>query len=80
MSKNLKELAARNAHRLGKAALIAGAVVSGTAMAAGGTDYSSIGAGVDSSTVVAGLLAMGAILIGPGFAKWATKKVAGFFG
>lgn len=79
MSKNLRELAARNAQKLAVALTLSLATLSGSAMAAAG-DYSSIGAGIDSTDVVAGLLAFGAIYVGPGFAKWATKKVAGFFG
>ncbi|URL60334.1 capsid protein [Luteibacter flocculans] len=47
---------------------------------AAGTDFSSIGAGVDSSTAITAIVAMGVIVVGPGFAKWATKKVATFFG
>lgn len=79
MSKNLRELAARNMKKLLSGAVVAVSVASGSAMAAAG-DYSGIGAGIDSTDVVAGLLAFGAIMVGPGFAKWATKKVAGFFG
>lgn len=79
MSKNLIELARRNAKKLATAGALTAATLSGSAMAAAG-DYSAIGAGISSTDVVAGLLAFGAIYVGPGFAKWATKKVAGFFG
>ncbi|WP_454763092.1 hypothetical protein [Cupriavidus campinensis] len=47
---------------------------------AAGIDFSTITSGVDSSTVVTAIVAMGVVLALPGFAKWATKKVAGFFG
>lgn len=60
-------------------AVLGGVVVAGSANAAG-FDFSTITAGVDSSSVVTAIVAMGVILVGPGFAKWATKKVAGFFG
>lgn len=79
MSKNLRELAARNAKKLAGAAAVTSATLAGSAMAAAG-DYTGIGAGIDVSEVIAGLIAFGAIYVGPGFAKWATKKVAGFFG
>ncbi|WP_369929322.1 hypothetical protein [Xanthomonas sp. NCPPB 2632] len=63
--------------KLTLSAVLTGAVAGGSAMAAG---YADIGAGISTTDVVAGLLAFGAIYVGPGFAKWATKKVAGFFG
>lgn len=43
-------------------------------------DFSSVLTGVDSATAVTAIIAAGAILALPGFAKWATRKVAGFFG
>lgn len=43
-------------------------------------DFSTILAGLDSSTAITAVVAAGTILAGVGFAKWATKKVAGFFG
>lgn len=43
-------------------------------------DFSTITAAVDVGTVTAGLIAMGAIMIVPNVAKWAVKKLAGFFG
>jgi hypothetical protein len=79
MSKNLRELVARNAKKLAVAGTVTAATLSGTAMAAAG-DYSSIGAGIDTADVIAGILAFGVIKVGPGFARWATNKVAGFFG
>ncbi|HEY8329023.1 MAG TPA: capsid protein [Rhodanobacter sp.] len=36
--------------------------------------------GLDSSTAITALVGAGVILAGVGFAKWATKKVARFFG
>lgn len=65
--------------RLAGTAAVASSVVAGSAMAAG-TDFSGIGAGIDSSTVVTALIGFGAIYAAPGFARWATKKIAGFFG
>jgi hypothetical protein len=79
MSKNLRELAARNAKKLASAGAVAASVVTGSAMAAG-TDYSSVTAGVDNSTLITGLVGMAVILVGAGFAKWGAKKIGGFFG
>lgn len=45
-----------------------------------GPDFSSILTGLDSSTAITALVGAGVILAGVGFAKWATKKVARFFG
>jgi hypothetical protein len=59
-------------------ALAGAAVIGGNAMAT--TDYSSILTGLDSSTAVTAIIGAGVILAGVGFAKWATKKVARFFG
>ncbi|MCA3182637.1 MAG: capsid protein [Cupriavidus sp.] len=36
--------------------------------------------GIDSSSVVTAIVAAGAIMALPGFAKWAIKKTASFFG
>ncbi|WP_369929343.1 hypothetical protein [Xanthomonas sp. NCPPB 2632] len=77
--KNLRELAARNARKLGAAGAIAATAVSGSAMAAG-TDFSSVTSGVDNSTLITGLVAMAVVLVGAGFAKWGSKKIGGFFG
>ena len=53
----------------------------GTAMAAGaGVDASGVLAGIDSTSVVTAIVAAGAIMALPGFAKWAIKKTASFFG
>ncbi|WP_211453027.1 hypothetical protein [Collimonas antrihumi] len=45
-----------------------------------GTDFSSISSGIDASTIVTAIVAMGAIMILPGVAKWGSKKLATFFG
>ncbi|THD06475.1 capsid protein [Rhodanobacter lindaniclasticus] len=45
-----------------------------------GTDYSSILSGLDTSTAITAIVGAGVIVAGVGFAKWATKKVARFFG
>lgn len=44
------------------------------------TGYSAILSGLDTSTAIAAIIGAGALLAGVGFAKWATKKVAKFFG
>lgn len=56
------------------------ALGAGVASAQTATDYSGILAGLDSSTAITAIVGAGAILAGVGFAKWATKKVARFFG
>ena len=67
------------AKTLAMGALIAVASVAGSAMAVG-PDFSTILAGLDNSTAITAVVAAGVILAGVGFAKWATKKVARFFG
>ena len=63
------------------AALVAGSAVSGgAAFAQTSTDYSSILSGLDTSKAIAAIIGAGVLLAGVGFAKWATKKVARFFG
>jgi len=63
------------------AALAAVGSASGAAMAqTTGTDYSSILSGLDTSTAITAIVGAGVIVAGVGFAKWATKKVARFFG
>lgn len=57
---------------------VAGSLLAGSAMAV--DDYSSILTGLDSSTAITAVIGAGVILAGVGFAKWATKKVARFFG
>lgn len=59
-------------------ALAGAAVIAGDAMAV--TDFSTILTGLDSTTAVTAIIGAGVILAGVGFAKWATKKVARFFG
>jgi hypothetical protein len=59
-----------------------GSLVAGGAMAqtAAATSYSSILSGLDTSTAITAIVGAGVLLAGVGFAKWATKKVARFFG
>ncbi|WP_246031163.1 hypothetical protein [Rhodanobacter lindaniclasticus] len=71
----------RNMKRVGAAVLAGSMVVAGSAMAqTTGTDYSSILSGLDTSTAITAIVGAGVIVAGVGFAKWATKKVARFFG
>jgi len=67
------------AKTLAVGAVVSMASVAGSAMALG-DDYSSILAGLDSSTAITAIIGAGVLLAGVGFAKWATKKVARFFG
>ena len=46
----------------------------------GGIDVSGVLAGLSAASVVTGIVAAGAIYALPGFAKWAVKKIATFFG
>ena len=63
------------------AALAGVGSMAGAAMAqSAGSDYSSILTGLDVSTAVTAVISAGALLAAVGFAKWATKKVARFFG
>ena len=67
-----------------RAILVAGTAlgVAGAAMAqttTSGIDFSSMTGAVSATAVVAALVAMGVVKIGPGFAKWALNKVAAFF-
>lgn len=68
--------------QLNKVALAVAAltVAAGAQAAATPIDFSAMTGSVDSSTVVTALVAFGAIFLGPGFAKWAVKKVSTFFG
>ncbi|GAD64749.1 hypothetical protein [Aquipseudomonas alcaligenes] len=49
------------------------------AMAAEAIDYSAMIAVPVATGAVAAIVAMGAVKIAPGFAKWAVNKVAGMF-
>lgn len=60
-------------------AMVAGGMSAGSAFAAG-TDFSPILTGLDPSTAITAIIGAGALLAGVGFARWATKKVARFFG
>jgi hypothetical protein len=68
------------AKSLAPAAVIAGSLVAGAASAQTATTYSSILTGLDTSTAITAVIGAGVLLAGVGFAKWATKKVARFFG
>lgn len=50
------------------------------AQTTGGADYSGILSGLDTAPAIAAVIGAGVLLAGVGFAKWATKKVAKFFG
>lgn len=76
---NAKNAIVLNGKKIATAVTVGGSMLAGSAMAAG-DDYSGVLTGLDSTTVVTALVAAGAVYAGPGFAKWATKKVAGFFG
>ena len=66
-------------HKLAAGAAVA--VAAGGAMAqTSPTGYSAILSGLDTSTAITAIIGAGALLAGVGFAKWATKKVARFFG
>ncbi len=64
------------------AGLGAGAMAVGSSAfaQATGNDYSGILSGLSVGTAVTSIIAAGALLAAVGFAKWATKKVAKFFG
>lgn len=59
---------------------IAVGLTAGGSIHAAGMDFSSITSGVDTSTIVTAIIAMGAVMMLPGVAKWAAKKLATFFG
>ena len=63
-------------------ALVGGSALTGGAAfaQATGNDYSGILSGLSTSTAITAIISAGALLAGVGFAKWATKKVARFFG
>ncbi len=42
-------------------------------------DYSTILAGLSTAAVVTAIVGAGAVKAAPGFARWATNKVATFF-
>lgn len=43
-------------------------------------DFSDMVAAASATAVVAAIVSMGVVKIGPNFARWAVNKVAGFFG
>lgn len=62
-----------------KAAVAGGLMIGASSAMAVGPDYSSITSGIDASTVVTAIIAMGVVKVGPNVAKWATNKLANFF-
>lgn len=42
-------------------------------------DFSSLTGAVDFATVTTAVIALGALMIVPNAAKWAVRKIAGFF-
>lgn len=68
-------------HKVAASVAAVGSVLSVGAFAqTAPTSYSSILSGLDTSTAISAVIGAGALLAGVGFAKWATKKVARFFG
>ncbi len=67
-------------NRIVKGALVVLSVAAAGAANAAGVDASGVLAGIDSTSVVTAIVAAGAIMALPGFAKWAIKKTASFFG
>lgn len=61
-----------------KSAIVSTLVAAGAANAA--LDLAPITSAVDVGTIVVAIVALGAIMMGPNVAKWASKKLAGFFG
>lgn len=61
--------------------LAAVAALAGTAgvAVADPVSYAGIISAVDVSTVATGIVAMGAIMIVPNVARWAVRKLVGFF-
>ncbi|ALF87513.1 MULTISPECIES: hypothetical protein [Ralstonia solanacearum species complex] len=63
----------------GAALAVGGAGAAMAQTTTSGIDFSSMTGAVSATAVVAALVAMGVVKIGPGFAKWALNKVAAFF-
>jgi hypothetical protein len=67
--------------RGGRLALVAvAATVTAASSFAAAIDVTAMTGAVDVSTVVTGIVAMGALMILPSVAKWSVKKIATFFG
>lgn len=81
MYKSMKFRLVKGGKIVASTALVAGGFA-GTAFAqtASGGDYGNILSGLDTTAAITAIIAAGALLAGVGFAKWATKKVARFFG
>lgn len=63
-----------------KKSIVLVSLLAGAGLAqATGVDYSGITAAVDISTVSTGIVAMGALMVVPNVARWAVRKLAGFF-
>lgn len=60
------------------ASVVALATTAGVA-SADPVSYAGIISAVDVSTVATGIVAMGAIMIVPNVARWAVRKLVGFF-
>lgn len=64
--------------RIQSGLVVSGLILSSVAQATG-VDYSGITAAVDVSTVATAIVAMGALMVAPNVARWAVRKLAGFF-
>lgn len=62
-----------------KAGLIAAGILVATGAQADPVSYAAITSAVDVSTVATGIVAMGALMVVPNVARWAVRKLAGFF-
>lgn len=82
MFRNLINKAKTLGKTVAASAVVAGGSIAtmASAQTSGSGGYGDILSGLDSSTAVAAVIAAGTILAGLGFARWATKKVATFFG
>jgi predicted transcriptional regulator len=61
------------------AAAIASAVLATNANAAGDIDFGTMTAAVSGAALIAAIVGMGVVKLGPNFARWAINKVASFF-
>jgi hypothetical protein len=62
-----------------KTGLIAAGILVATGAQADPVSYAAITSAVDVSTVATGIVAMGALMVVPNVARWAVRKLAGFF-
>lgn len=63
-----------------RASATVAALVASSVSQAAGIDLTPITAAVDVGTISVAIIALAAIMMGPNVAKWAGKKLAGFFG